>query len=126
MRLGVLKKCKACHSVYSRKWTTTNSDKAYSAYLLRRFGISLAEYNVILQRQGGVCAICGELPDGPRNQRKGGRAVFRARLVVDHDHATGKVRGLLCNNCNCGIGYLKDDPATVAIALDYLKRGDLS
>lgn len=43
-------------------------------------------------------------------------------LVVDHDHTTGAVRGLLCSACNTGIGHLKDDPAVVAAALHYLKE----
>lgn len=112
--------CNKCLSEKSRKWTTSNSDKAYSAHLLRRFGITLAEYDAIAERQGGVCAICGEPPDGPRNMRKGGRRTFKARLVVDHDHDTGNVRGLLCNCCNAGIGHLKDDIATIKSALKYL------
>ena len=122
-RAALEKDCKKCKSEKAREWTTANSDKAYNAHLMRRFGITLAEYGVILASQGGVCAICGEPPDGPRNMRKGGRNVFKARLVVDHNHATGRVRGLLCGNCNTGIGHLKDDAATVTMALRYLERG---
>jgi Recombination endonuclease VII len=122
MRLGVLKKCKECHSAYSRGWVEKNPDKAFNSHLLRRFGITLDEYNAMLARQGGVCAICGEPPTSPRNRRKGAQRTFKARLVVDHDHATGKVRGLLCGTCNTGIGSLKDDAATVRAALDYLER----
>lgn len=122
MCTGLKRNCKKCEGEYSREWVKRNPDKAYNSHLLRAFGISLDEYNVILERQDGMCAICGELPDGPRNQRKGGRNVFKARLVVDHDHATGKVRGLLCNNCNAAIGLLKDDQAMVGSALAYLDR----
>lgn len=58
--------------------------------------------------QGGVCAIC-ECPD-------------KKRLSVDHDHQTGKIRGLLCANCNLALGNFKDDPDRLAKAIVYLKR----
>jgi hypothetical protein len=64
-----------------------------------------AEYNRMFADQGGRCAICqAELP----------------QLVVDHDHATGLVRGLLCANCNCGIGFLRDDISILHSAARYL------
>jgi Recombination endonuclease VII len=73
---------------------------------LRRYGISRAEYDALLAKQGGACAIC-------RKRAKG-------RLCVDHCHVTGMVRGLLCNECNCALGYLKDDQASLVAALAYL------
>jgi Recombination endonuclease VII len=73
---------------------------------LRRYGISLAEYDALLEKQGGACAIC-------RKRSKG-------RLCVDHCHVTGMVRGLLCNECNTALGYLKDDQASLVAALAYL------
>lgn len=121
-RLGVAKKCKKCWSEYSREWNKKNPDKYVNSHLQRNYGITLDDYNVILASQHGVCAICGEIPEGPRNQRRGAHLIFKARLVVDHDHATGKVRGLLCSTCNTGIGALKDDPATIRSALAYLER----
>jgi Recombination endonuclease VII len=73
---------------------------------LRRYGISPAEYDALLEKQGGACAIC-------RKRSKG-------RLCVDHCHVTGMVRGLLCNECNGALGYLKDDQASLVAALAYL------
>jgi hypothetical protein len=73
---------------------------------LRRYGISLAEYDALLEKQGGACAICRKRPKG--------------RLCVDHCHVTGMVRGLLCNECNGALGYLKDDQASLVAALAYL------
>jgi Recombination endonuclease VII len=73
---------------------------------LRRYGISPAEYDALLAKQGGACAIC-------RKRSKG-------RLCVDHCHVTGMVRGLLCNECNGALGYLKDDQASLVAALAYL------
>jgi hypothetical protein len=64
------------------------------------------EYNDIFRKQGGVCAIHGEPTRSP--------------LVVDHDHRTGRVRGLLCRKCNLGIGHLGDNPEIVKRASDYL------
>lgn len=117
MRPGVRTSCKKCYSRYSREWNVNNADRYFDGHLRRRFGITLAEYNAILERQGGVCAICGS-PPTRRNRRKGGQRVFVARLVADHDHVTGKVRGLLCSNCNTGLGA-----AMVRRALEYLECG---
>src|SRR5262245_13714441 len=73
---------------------------------LRRYNIPPAEYDALLAKQGGACAIC-------RKRSKG-------RLCVDHCHVTGVVRGLLCNECNGSLGYLKDDQASLVAALAYL------
>lgn len=67
------------------------------------------DYNEMLARQGGVCAICGLMP---KNKR----------LHVDHDHKTGKVRALLCNGCNTGIGHFAEDCERMVKAAAYIKR----
>jgi hypothetical protein len=74
--------------------------------LKRLYGISAAEYDALLAKQGGACAIC-------RKRSKG-------RLCVDHCHVTGTVRGLLCSACNIALGSLKDDQASLVAALAYL------
>ena len=71
------------------------------------YGITIADYNAILERQGGVCAICKKHPG--------------ETLCVDHCHATGKVRGLLCRKCNAAIGFLEDDPRNARAAAAYLE-----
>jgi hypothetical protein len=73
---------------------------------LKRYGISPAEYDALLAKQGGACAIC--------------RKRSKQRLCVDHCHLTGVVRGLLCNECNGALGYLRDDQASLVAALAYL------
>jgi hypothetical protein len=73
----------------------------------RRYGLSAADYNLMLARQDGVCAIC----------KRSGR-----KLCVDHCHATGKVRGLLCSNCNRGLGFYNDNPVFTQAATAYLAR----
>jgi len=82
----------------------------------RRQGFSEEQYQALLKKQNGRCAICG-LSEGHRSQR--GR---KCRLAIDHDHRTGVVRGLLCNNCNRGLGRFKDDPILLELAVRYLKR----
>lgn len=71
------------------------------------YGITRAEFDFMLKEQGGHCAIC------PRTNG-------RRALAVDHDHATGKVRGLLCDNCNHTLGKMRDDPELLRRAADYL------
>ncbi len=75
----------------------------------KKFGLTGADFNRMLAEQGGVCAIC-------RNVCKTGK-----RLAVDHDHATGRVRGLLCANCNTGLGKFGDSLLTLEAACAYLK-----
>lgn len=74
----------------------------------RRTGITNEQYEEKLKHQNGVCAICKD--------------VCTRALAIDHNHTTGQLRGLLCNKCNRGIGYLKDDVATLQRAVDYLKE----
>lgn len=86
---GLRRTCKACdRSIGSRlgtgKFGLVSSDDYYYA---RAYGFQAGEYERRLQEQGGVCAVCDQPPK-------------KYRLSVDHDHVTGKVRGLLCNNCN--------------------------
>ena len=77
-------------------------------HLQRKFGITLAEYDELLAIQGGGCAICG-------SECRSGRS-----LAVDHCHETGRVRGLLCNSCNRGLGLFADSADRVAAA-HYLR-----
>ena len=82
--------------------------------LLRvRYGLTVEQYQERLADQGGVCHLCGAAPSG------GVKAT--ARLHVDHDHTTGTVRMLLCNGCNRGLGYLKDDPDLMERAAAYVR-----
>ena len=83
-------------------------------WLKKKFGISLKEYTALLETQGGGCAICGGGPTGKQ-----------VWLSVDHDHATGVIRGLLCHSCNAAIGMLKDDPALCKAAGSYLESAIL-
>lgn len=79
----------------------------------RKFGISHAEYAELHQRQGGVCAICKKPETATRNGKV-------KSLAVDHCHSTGRIRGLLCADCNTGIGKLKEDRNIFLAAIQYL------
>ena len=88
------------------KWERQN-------HLKRKFGITLAEYDVLFESQKGLCAVCGN-PELSFNGRR--------RLAVDHDHVSGKIRGLLCFKCNRAIGGFNDDPSLLTKAANYLCR----
>lgn len=77
--------------------------------LRRKFGISLEDFERMLEAQDFLCRLCQRPPTGRRPS-----------LHVDHDHATGRVRGLLCQNCNVGLGHFKDSPEILRRAIDYL------
>lgn len=115
--------CKRCLSKKSLLWRDRNHTKARNAYLVRTYRITLEDYDELLRQQNGVCAICSKPPGEtrPDQGRKQGRPV-RPLLAVDHDHASGKIRGLLCLPCNRGIGFLEDSVETVASALEYLRK----
>lgn len=76
---------------------------------LRQYGLTPTDFDAMLETQGGRCAIC-------RGDDHNGR-----NWCVDHDHATGAVRGLLCTDCNIGLGKFKDDPAILRAAIEYLE-----
>jgi len=85
----------------------------YADYdLKRRFGLTRGEYDAMLAAQNGVCAICAGTDPGPRTKR----------FHVDHNHATGQVRGLLCHHCNHGIGLFREDAVVIQRAIEYLAR----
>lgn len=82
---------------------------------LRAYGLTPEAYDQLVAAQGGVCLICGGVPNGQWR-----------RLQVDHCHKTGKIRGLLCVNCNRAIGYLGDDPDRAIRVAAYLKEADIT
>lgn len=82
----------------------------------KNYGITLDDYNVMLTQQNNVCAICIE-PETHIDKRSG----KAKRLAVDHNHATGKVRGLLCQSCNVTLGKMKERPDLLRAAAQYLE-----
>jgi hypothetical protein len=76
-------------------------------HLLKKYNLTQVAYNKIYTKQSGKCAICG---------------CWQPRLNVDHDHFTGKIRALLCHECNVGIGFLQDCSKLCLKASKYLKK----
>lgn len=82
--------------------------------LQRSYGIGIDDYNRMLSEQGGTCAICKRLPTMKHRLAKS--------LHVDHDHETGSIRGLLCNNCNHLVGNCREKIEVLEAAIEYLRR----
>ena len=124
--------CKRCRRIqYEKDFLESNGKTIYEKYAkhnpkykakrrewhLGQYGLTQKDYNYFLELQGGVCAICKSSYSGhPRHQH----------LAVDHDHLTGKVRGLLCHKCNRMLGHVKDNFETLNSAVGYLIRNDPS
>jgi hypothetical protein len=102
----------------SARWRAKNPERVqeigYKTRLKKNFGMTLEDYNEILESQNGKCLIC-------ESSGRGGRSK-RFQLFVDHCHKTGKVRGLLCMKCNSAIGYFDEDIARMKSAISYLER----
>jgi len=93
-REGLANRCKACRAAV-----------APAQHLRRKYGLTEAERDELIASQGGTCCICLSAP----------------AVHVDHCHKTGRVRGVLCFNCNSGLGLLRDDPEAAYRAADYLE-----
>lgn len=92
------------------RWAEENPDAVREKHLKRTYGLTLAQYDELLERQGGACGAC----QGP--------PTVHGRFFVDHDHMTGRVRGLLCHQCNSALGYARDDLEVLKKLISYLKR----
>lgn len=99
---------RAARREWQRKYQATDRGRAYQQDYQRMYlyGITQDDFNQMWSDQGGKCAICHEAHE---------------MLVTDHCHATGRVRGLLCRNCNFGLGHFRDDPASLLRAIEYLR-----
>lgn len=101
--------CRACHPMKSEAYYQKNRErllKRQRARIIKKlYGITQEEFEALKEAQGGCCAICKKFK----------------RLVVDHNHATGKVRGLLCSPCNAALGIFGDGVEMLKVALQYLE-----
>lgn len=111
--------CKGCEKEFVRNSPQqsfcTEQCRQDNAYLQSRYGITKSDYERMLDAQNRVCLIC-ERDDSQVRTR------MHLRLVVDHCHTTGEVRGLLCHKCNQALGLLEDSVNSIQNALDYLGR----
>lgn len=88
--------------------------KRREKYFQQKYGVSLAELDVIAEQQKGLCLICSK-PFGERKRRH-----------IDHCHKTGKVRGVLCSRCNQGLGLFKEDVFSLQRAISYIIRNNFT
>ena len=116
LKSGLDSHCKKCCITATGQWRGNNLDKSnrlkYKSKLKIKYGISLEEYESINIAQGKRCRIC-------RTAEFGGK---RTTFCVDHDHCTGKIRGLLCSNCNNGLGHFRDNTELLSKAIHYLNE----
>jgi len=99
----------------ARKWRQVHPEAAKAASRKKKFGITEHDFQLMLDLQGGRCAIC-------RCTSIEAKELYSQAFGVDHDHVTGKNRGLLCPPCNSGIGMLKDSPELLRVAAEYIER----
>jgi len=91
----------------SRVYKRQNPGRVRAYLLKRKYKLTPGERQAMIEEQRGCCLICGE--------------EHGDRLEVDHDHSTGKVRAMLCHHCNAGLGFFKDDPDLLQVAVEYLR-----
>ena len=101
-------RARECPEYRSPNWSGLDR---WDAIIRRTYGITLQQYNQMLEDQNGVCAICGKADE-----------VEGRRMAIDHNHDTGEVRGLLCGTCNRGLGNFQDSIDMLKKATDYLVK----
>lgn len=104
--------CKKCSSQLRNKNLAAYRKTERVRELRKKYNMSLEDYESMKQAQNECCKICGEHESNVRQKR----------LFVDHDHTTGKVRALLCDKCNKGLGHFCDSAKNLENAVEYLKR----
>jgi DNA-binding transcriptional MerR regulator len=95
-----------------RLYRANNKERLASQHRARKYGMSEDEFHSLLSLQQGRCAICGTINFGGRGYQ------------VDHNHQTGKVRGILCFRCNTAIGFIDESMETVGKIIAYLEQGE--
>lgn len=114
---GKAYRCKECDNnavrIYRKKHTERYKIKARTNQLRFIYGIEPEDYGRMLSEQDGVCAICSGPPVNTNPP-------FNSKLVIDHCHITGTIRGLLCQKCNKALGLFKDSPEILQKAIKYL------
>jgi len=110
---GRRSQCIKCWKARTTAWQKANPDSVAvirrRTKLYQKYGLTVAQYDAMLHKQRGVCALCKSPP-------------VRRPLDVDHCHSSGVVRGLLCEHCNKAIGLLRDSPQLLRAAAFYLEK----
>ncbi len=111
--------CRSCVATNGRRWREANPERKRAASRraqLRKYGLTLADYDRMLIDQGGGCWVCEAEPGDRRNHGY-------TNLAVDHDHDTGAVRGLLCHMCNRALGLIEGHTARMAEYITKEREG---
>jgi hypothetical protein len=98
---------------YNKQYHAEHTEEIKEYRTQHRYNITQEQYNELFDKQKGKCGICGKH-----------QSELKKALYIDHNHITGKVRGLLCSKCNFGIGNLNDDINMLTQAITYLKNND--
>lgn len=128
VRSGIASHCKECSNQIARELNSTferkmirqqkykrNREKSINDKLVRKFGLTYDEYKIKLESQNGVCSICGKSPE--QNKKL---------LAVDHNHVTGKIRGILCSSCNICIGFIEKNNLDFNKIKEYLNQHNIT
>lgn len=107
IKRGYMYLCKTCVKPLDSRTKEDNWERSIKS----KFGVDKESYNAILAAQGGRCGLCGD------TACQSGK-----RMAVDHCHTTGVVRGLLCYNCNTGLGKFRDNPEVLRKAAEWIER----
>ena len=119
---GGRRRCVVCHKASQKRTYAKNKERwaeerrgthewteaMWGWRIKKRYGIVPEEYDILLEKQGGACIICGDIPTN-------------RRLDIDHDHNTGEIRGLLCNKCNRGLSIFRESSELMRLAACYLE-----
>jgi ribosomal protein L34E len=116
-RLGLRYACKKCDNARHLAWEKKNPDKTRKKWIEFAYGVTTTQYEQMLQEQDNKCYICKKDETIIDKRTKKLR-----RLAIDHCHTTLAVRGLLCNNCNRGIGFFSDNIELLKEAIAYLEK----
>ena len=109
---GLMSRCRECTKAErAAHLATPRGQEVALANKIRKFGLTVADWDALLAAQGGRCAACRDVLAGSRR-----------RPHVDHDHVTGRVRGILCHGCNTAEGLLKGDPEKAIRLAEYMQR----
>lgn len=117
---GLRPECKVCSAAKTKEYFEKNPECRHYHNLKARLkdkGLTIEEFNQMVEDQGGGCAVCGQ-PEKASYKSMGDR---QSRLSVDHDHKTGLVRGLLCSNCNTALGLLGEDVERMKKLMEYVE-----
>jgi hypothetical protein len=107
---GKYTSCKTCHSLSAKTWQKKNPEKVKNARWLREFGVSFEFIENLKVKQNNCCAICKK------------ELNLNVKAHIDHCHTTGKVRGILCQKCNQGLGLFYDSIQALTNAIEYISH----